>query len=143
MVAVDSDARALRDLQDSPHIDTLVGDFHRLGDIAALRGRTFDGILFANSLHFSSAAESVIGDAARRLRAGGVLIVVEYDGRPASRWVPHPLGVARLRELAAHAGLDTPRVIGERPSDYGGTMYAAVIRAPRAHASSSHGSAPS
>ena len=131
VIAVDTDARALRSLKDEPRIDCVVGDFHRLDAIPELRGRLFDGILFANSLHFSADAERVIADAARGLHPGGVLVVVEYDGRPASRWVPHPLGISRLIELAARAGLGVPRVIGERRSDYGGIMYAAVIELDR------------
>jgi SAM-dependent methyltransferase len=127
VVAVDTDARALRELEGEARIETVIGDFHRLDLVDGFRDRRFDGVLFANSLHFSGEAERVIADAAGRLRTGGVLVVVEYDRRPASRWVPYPLGVARLGEIAERVGLSAPRVIGERRSDYGGVMYAAVI----------------
>jgi hypothetical protein len=63
-------------------------------------------------------------------------VIVEYDGRPANRWVPYPLSVARLSEFAAELSLLPPVVLGERPSAYGGIMYAAVLALPRSRASS-------
>ena len=127
MLAIDTDARALRELADEPRITTAVGDFHRLDDVAALGGRMLDGILIANALHFSSEPERVLADASRRIRPGGTLIVVEYDGRPANPWVPYPVGRARLADFAARLGLATPRPLGERPSNYGGVIYAAAL----------------
>ena len=56
------------------------------------------------------------------------MVLVEYDRRPASRWVPFPVDAAALPALAARAGLGAPTPIGERPSAYGGRIYAAVMR---------------
>lgn len=87
-----------------------------------------DGLLCANLLHF-------IGDQARllaRLRAhlapGGRLLVVEYEQRLPIPWVPHPLPLARLDDLAARAGFVAPTRVGLRRSPSSGReMYAAVL----------------
>ena len=102
------------------------------GDIAAdppLPLPPLDGLLLANALHFVPAAgqSPLLARLAGHLRPGGALVVVEYDGRAPSRWVPWPVSRRRLDELAAAAGLAAPVAIGERPSAYGGTMYAAVM----------------
>lgn len=135
MIALDSDERAVAKLAGlagsygpfAPVVEVAQGDFHRLDDVPALRGVALDGILFANALHFSPRASEVLADSATRLREGGRIVVVEYDGRPASPWVPHPLGLKRLRELADTAGLGPPRKLGERPSEYRGSIYAALL----------------
>ncbi|HYD52063.1 MAG TPA: class I SAM-dependent methyltransferase [Gemmatimonadaceae bacterium] len=86
-----------------------------------------DGVLLANALHFVDAERQAA--LLRRLAAsvgdGGRIVVVEYDDRPASRWVPFPVSLDRLRALAAAAGIGEPREIGRRRSRYGGSMYAA------------------
>ena len=135
MIALDSDKRAVAKLAGlagsygpfAPVVEVAHGDFHRLDDVPALRNLALDGILFANALHFSKHAGDVLADSARRLREGGRIVVVEYDGRSASPWVPHPLGFDRLREVADAAGLTAPRKLGERPSEYRGSIYAALL----------------
>jgi SAM-dependent methyltransferase len=135
VVAVDHDARALRRLHESiPQIsatgvaiETVVGDFRDMDAIPVLTSARLDGALFANSLHFAPAADRVLGQAVQRLRDGGRIVVIEYDGRPANRWVPHPVPLARLAMLAAEASLQAPRVVGERPSAFGGVLFCAVL----------------
>lgn len=105
------------------------------GDLAApdaLDLPRLDGLLLANALHFVVAAEqpAVVARLAARLLSGGSFVVVEYDGRPPSRWVPYPVSRQALDALAAAAGLTPPIVIGERPSAFGGRMYAAMMRRP-------------
>ena len=58
----------------------------------------------------------------------GVLLVVEYDNRPRSRWVPFPISFDRLVGVARDARLAAPERIGRRDSAFGGTMYAALLR---------------
>ena len=89
-----------------------------------------DGILMANSLHYvpSDDQASLLARLADKLSEGGVLLVVEYDNRPRSRWVPYPVAFDRLADVALHAGLAPPELIGRRESAFGGTMYAALIR---------------
>lgn len=133
VLAIERDPRALEDLGRATgtgpgaEVVPIQGDFQDLPSIRSLAGVRLDGGLFANSLHFAADAGRVLRSVARLLKAGGRLVVVEYQGRPASRWVPYPVSVQRLDGLSAEAGLGPPRVVGERPSAYGGTMYCALL----------------
>jgi ubiquinone/menaquinone biosynthesis C-methylase UbiE len=140
--AVDHDARAVEGLRalarrgDGGAPVTAI-----LGDLATWRGpdastaaspnEPLDGILVANALHYVASNEqaAVLARLARLLHPAGRVVVVEYDGRSANRWVPYPVDRARLAALAAAAGLGTPRLVGERRSAYGGTIYAAWLPA--------------
>lgn len=123
--AVDADARALRALGDrrttAPRIHVHHADFTRRLHLPPL-----DGILMANALHFVRDQAAMVALAASYLRPGGRLVVIEYEDRAASRWVPHPVPFECLAELAADAGLTPPRVVATRPSAYGGRMYVAL-----------------
>ncbi len=125
--AVDRDARALASLQrwaarDRANVIVLEADF----TLGLELPEPLDGLLIANALHFVRDADVVVARLVRRLRPGGRAVVVEYDRRAASRWVPYPISSSRLPELAAAAGLSPPRVIATRPSAYGGTLYVAA-----------------
>jgi SAM-dependent methyltransferase len=99
------------------------------GDLAALPALpALDGALLANALHFVPAAAQAgtLARVASQLRPGAPLVLVEYDGRAPSRWVPFPVSFARFTALAAEARLAPPARIGARPSAYGGTLYAAM-----------------
>ena len=132
--AVDRDRRALATLGarggapgGGATVVPVVADF-----TAPLVLPALDGALLANALHFVADEDqaAVLGDVAGLLRPGGALVLVEYDRRPASRWVPYPVSRARFAALAATAGLSEPTAIGERPSAYGGVLYAAAARRP-------------
>ncbi|HSA55730.1 MAG TPA: class I SAM-dependent methyltransferase [Gemmatimonadaceae bacterium] len=84
-----------------------------------------DGILFANALHFVRDAGRVLGRLVEALRPGGRVVLVEYDRRAASPWVPYPISVADLPALASAAGLTAFSVTATRPSAYQGVLYAA------------------
>jgi ubiquinone/menaquinone biosynthesis C-methylase UbiE len=129
--AVDSDRRAVdalhalaRRLRGAAAVTPVAGDF-----TAPLALPALDGAVLANALHFvpDLRQAAVLARVASQLRAGGRVVVIEYEGRSPSRWVPYPVSLARLRALAAEAGLGVPAVIGERRSAYGGTMYAAML----------------
>jgi SAM-dependent methyltransferase len=129
---VDTDDRALRTLRawadaqpPEPRIRIIHGDITRKLPLEAL-----DGIVMANALHFVRHQPDMAARAASYLRPGGRLVVIEYENRPASRWVPHPVSSARFAELAADAGLTPPRVVARRPSAYGGEMYVAMAVRP-------------
>jgi SAM-dependent methyltransferase len=134
--AVDRDRRALATL-DAPAgapanaatVVPVVADF--TGPLALPE---LDGALLANALHFVHGGDqaAVLGKVAALLRPGGALVLAEYDGRSASRWVPYPVSRARFAALASAAGLSAPTGVGERPSAYGGVLYAAVARRPGA-----------
>ena len=135
VIAIDADARAIASVRelskqttpDRARIDAAVGDFTRLADVDVLRDVEFDGALLANALHFTRDPRRVIEDVATRVRRGGRLIVVEYEGRAANPWVPYPLDRARVREIASELGLGAPQPLGERRSRYGGVMYAVSL----------------
>ena len=103
------------------------GDFREPASIPELDGKTLDGALFANALHFDPDPGTTLTRFAQRLAPDGRLVVVEYQDRPPNPWVPHPLPVADLEKVAAEAGLGAPTVVGERPSSYGGVLYCAWI----------------
>ena len=90
--------------------------------------RPLDGALLANSLHFIPAAKQagVLQRIARLVTPGGRIVVVEYEGRAPSRWVPFPISLERFGALAKDAGLGAPVRVGTRRSAFGGIIYAAV-----------------
>jgi SAM-dependent methyltransferase len=128
LYAVDTDERALRTLRawaekavGAPPLRILHGDF-----TARMVLPPLDGIVMANALHFVRDQPAAVALAASYLRPGGRLVLIEYQDRPPSRWVPHPVSFARFAGLAADAGLTPPRIVARRPSAYGGEMYVAV-----------------
>src|SRR5205085_11450057 len=88
---------------------------------------SLDGVLLANALHFVPDNEQarVVEHVARGVVRGGAIVVVEYDDRPPSRWVPFPISLTRLADLASEASVTALEIIGRRLSDFGGMMYAA------------------
>jgi ubiquinone/menaquinone biosynthesis C-methylase UbiE len=131
--AVDRDGGSLTELQSlTPYSRTGVSaeilpvhaDFARPLQLPPL-----DGALFANALHFVPAAEQpdVLARIARGVRSGGRIVIVEYENRAPSRWVPYPVSLARLGEIARAAGLGAPVSLGARRSAFGGTLYAAAV----------------
>lgn len=130
--AVDDDARAvraLRELSSSRAGNVLViavnADVTRPLELPGLvRAQAqLDGILLANTLHFVRDAERVLSQLVKQLRPGGRVIVVEYDRREASQWVPYPIPASRWPQLAGSAGLTGPTITATRPSSYSGMLY--------------------
>lgn len=132
VIAVDRDSRALGALGERAATGSA-------GAIALVRGdvtRTMalpplDGVVMANVLHFVADAEGVLSRVAGLLKPGGRLVLIEYEGRRPSRWVPHPVDSARFVELAAGAGFTPPRVVARRPSLFGGDIYVSVAERAR------------
>ena len=133
--AVERDAGAIdtlerlarrRDKDERALIEVVRGDFATTG----LAREEIDGILMANSLHYVADVEQapLLARLAEGLNRHGVILVVEYDDRPRSRWVPFPISLDRLASVARDAGLTAPELIGRRGSAFGGTMYVALIR---------------
>ena len=126
--AVDHDAGAISILErwakkSAGKVILVRGDFTHPLDLPELGDAMLDGLLFANALHFVPDPGGVLARLATRLRPGGQVVIVEYDRRPASRWVPYPLPFERLAGLAEVAGLSAPMVAATRPSDYGCLLY--------------------
>jgi len=129
--AVDADANAVAALRalasTSPtRIMPVRADFTRAFELPELGDALLDGMMLANSLHFVLNAELVLSQLARRVRVGGRVVVVEYDRRAPSRWVPHPIDASRWPRLATSAGLVRAAITATRPSAYSGVLYAGV-----------------
>ena len=129
--AVDRDARALEAIQKWPsvvrrNVTTVVADLSEPLDIAQLGGELLDGALFANSLHFMRDASGVLSKLGSLVKPSGRIVIVEYDGRAASRWVPYPIPSARVAGIAESAGLSRPVITARRASAYGGEFYVAA-----------------
>jgi ubiquinone/menaquinone biosynthesis C-methylase UbiE len=133
VLAIDRDDVALSALEKQPSlpdaatITTLQADFTALHSIQALNVTLFDGALFANALHFVPDPERILGDTVRLVVPHGRMVVVEYDGRRANPWVPHPVPIAKLQKSAAHAGFANVDVVAQRASAYGGVIYCALL----------------
>jgi ubiquinone/menaquinone biosynthesis C-methylase UbiE len=106
-------------------------DFTHGFELPGLAPGSLDGMLLANALHYVREAGAVLARLAEWLRPGGRVVVIEYDGRKASPWVPYPVPAVRLPDLVAVAGLTPPVITGTRRSAFGGTMYVAVAERAR------------
>ena len=130
--AVDRDASSLRDIAQSgprarsgANVSTIVGDFTEPIELSNL-----DGVVIANALHYVRYPDQprVLAQIASMLVHGAPLVIVEYDRENANKWVPYPISIATLGQLARDAGLAEPVILGKRPSQYGGDLYVAVVR---------------
>jgi ubiquinone/menaquinone biosynthesis C-methylase UbiE len=129
--AVDRDAWAVESLRRSSAKGTssiipVLADLTRPFELPGLDETLLDGMLIANTLHFVRDAEAVLASLVTRVRPGGRVVLIEYDRRAASRWVPYPIPITRLPTLARSVGLRTPTITATRPSAFGGTLYVAA-----------------
>lgn len=121
--AVDNDPAAADALQElGGGLIPVRADFSRAFELP----EPIDGMLLANALHFVRDQEAVLRRLVRLLRPGGRVVIVEYDRRAASRWVPYPINTGAWLQLAQSAGLENPRITARRPSLYAGELYAGV-----------------
>ena len=127
--ALDKDARALEGLQDSAPLEPTAKVIPQRADFTEpLELSDLDGILLANSLHFVRNPRRVLPQVISRVRAGGLLVVIEYERRSANPWVPFPVPFDRLEWLTEKSGLPAPERVATRPSRYHREMYVAVVR---------------
>jgi trans-aconitate methyltransferase len=87
-----------------------------------------NGILMANSLHYVEHQPAFIRRCESHMKPLHHFLIVEYDTRTASRWVPYPVGQSALTTLFERPGHWSIRVLGSRPSIYRrAPLYAAAI----------------
>ena len=123
---------ALRRLRKVDAVDLIAvgADFTRPFELPGVAASELDGMLFANALHFVQDPEVVLARLVGWLKPGGRVVIVEYDGRTSSRWVPYPIPSSRLPALTASAGLLAPTITVTRPSAFGGVLYVAAANRP-------------
>lgn len=131
--AVDADSSSIATMRawaakTTARVIPVKADFTQPLQLPGFESALLDGILLANALHFVRDAESVLQQLTQRVRAGGRVVVVEYDRRAPSRWVPYPIHASEWPRLAASAGLADAAVTATRPSAYSGVLYAGVAR---------------
>jgi hypothetical protein len=120
--AIDKDEKSLSQIPDRYQAVTIRKEVVDLseGDLSL---PALDGVLMANFLHFIENQGDFLG----RLRSlSERLLIVEYDGRPPSQWVPYPLGYSVLRGLLLGRGFTGVARVSTRPSRFGGEMYSAL-----------------
>jgi ubiquinone/menaquinone biosynthesis C-methylase UbiE len=83
------------------------------------------GSLMANSLHYVKDQETFLK---RLCQVAGVLLIVEYESRKPSVWVPNPMSFSTLASLASKAGYTTVSKKRTRRSRFGGEMYSALAQ---------------
>jgi SAM-dependent methyltransferase len=125
--AVDDDAGAVRALRGLPstrdvRVIAVKADFTQPLP-SGINDAALDGILLANALHFIRDGQDVLERLVEGLRPGGRVVLVEYDRRAPSRWVPYPIPASRWPDLAAGVGLTGAKITATRPSEYQGIMY--------------------
>jgi ubiquinone/menaquinone biosynthesis C-methylase UbiE len=132
IVSVDRDARALEEQREAmragfpeTRIEYVAADFTRGLELPQL-----DGILMANSLHFTRDKVALLRGLLGHLRSGGRFVLVEYDADRGNPWVPHPLSFATWETLAPTVGLTGTRLGGRVPSRFLGAIYSAVSEMP-------------
>lgn len=107
------------------HIDYLAADFSRP---LALAPR--DGVLMANSLHFSRDQAAVLQRVGGLLRPGGRLVLVEYDTDRGNHWVPHPLSYRSWERVSRDVGFRDTRLLARRPGSGLAAIYSALSFGP-------------
>ena len=129
--AIDRDRNALAKLERrtggaSGTVIPVVADIAQPFNLPGAPQPVLDGMLFANILHYFRDPGELLGRFVAWLRPQGRVVIVEYDGRRANRWVPYPVPRSQLSDLVRRAGLSPPTITAARPSAYGGTIYVAT-----------------
>lgn len=86
-----------------------------------------DGILMANALHFVSDKHMLINQLKKKLKPSGRIIIVEYEMIYGNAWVPYPINVKSLQNLADEIGFTLTK-LDEEPSVYNNAViYSSVL----------------
>jgi trans-aconitate methyltransferase len=121
--AVDKDPQHL-----PPRINEVSIGFKRLNFISdEIEYNDLDGILMANSLHYVRDKAQLLKRLRSSFRAERRFMIVEYESRWPSPWVPYPISYSKLVELAE--GYEVSK-LAELPSRFGGMIYSALLVKP-------------
>lgn len=137
IVAVDKDGAALERLRarvqrlpaGTASVSVVNGDITNLGSLPGLEETAFHGALLANVLHFFHDPEHLLRMVSSKLADPGRVVLIEYDRTSGSRWVPYPISMNRLPQVASDAGFGSVHIVAEQPSRFGGRLYCAVLTA--------------
>ncbi len=130
--AIDRDAAALetltaryarleRRLGHAPRLETRVADF-----TTELGLRELDGVVMANSLHFTRDKGPVLARVRGMLKRDAPLLLVEYDADRGNPWVPYPISLETWRGLAMINGFTEPRLLDSEPSRFMSRIYSTL-----------------
>ncbi len=120
VIALELDPRRLKALkelveaQGFAKVLVLCGDFHH----PPLRLTSCDGVLIANSLHFSPTPQKLIAGACQILRKGGKIVIVEYTVSSPLPWVPYPVSKKKLFNLLEAEAFQNIQLLAEDRRTY-------------------------
>ena len=116
--AIDRDAKALAEVPDICK-DVSIRKQALDWDLANLTLPHLNGVLIANLLHYIEDQQAI-----EILRTFAEhLLVVEYEEREASSWIPYPVSFPALKNLLLHRGFTRVQKLGTRASRFGGSLY--------------------
>lgn len=82
-----------------------------------------DGVVMANSLHFTRDQAGVLARVRGMLKEGAPLLLVEYDADRGNAWVPYPLSFETWRGVAIANGFSEPELLDSEPSRFLRRIY--------------------
>jgi ubiquinone/menaquinone biosynthesis C-methylase UbiE len=119
--ALETNARSMRTRFPDCRVQYEVGDYTQPQSLPVL-----DGIVMANTLHFQADPVEVVRLCRGYLRAGGRLLLVEYNLNQSHRAVPYPVTYLRWQSIARDAGFEQTTLLATRPSRFLREIYAAA-----------------
>ncbi len=122
--AVDKNPHALWRLKPfgDVRLEIVEGDFDRPLPLPIL-----DGVIMANTLHYSNQPLKTLANLVSHLRIDGTMILIEYETDFSNQWVPYPVRFQDFGEMCAALGLSEPERFNTRSSAYGHShIYGAV-----------------
>jgi ubiquinone/menaquinone biosynthesis C-methylase UbiE len=127
LYAVDRDVHTLRSLA-GDGVTVVRADLEQPFELPDAHAGSLDGMLIANTLHYIRDGAGALARLAGWLKPEGRVVLIEYDQRESTRWVPYPIDAAAVPALFADAALTPPTFVARAESAFGGEMYVAVGR---------------